>query len=326
MDRIFADQVPPADIPPVSTDGIALEEQVIHAVVVHRGMRLVHPVLVRTAVILGFVRVTGQDVFKCNRFIRYGSGFPVRQGRNFFRRQHCIEQLQLIHQPGKHLVIAGRNLFSVSVFADEQPFIFSRGYLGIREDRHPGCQFTVQVQGHQALFPVKYSCHMVPFIAGQALVIRPQGEPVFVGTRLKAQPAKTLVSQQEALVRSFVILSDNRGQMGISTELPVGIIPLKCTRSHPYADTQGTARYADLFRIIGNAGGAAVEQQRTTLHARCAPLRIHGVRIRRSQELVLNVRFLQMAAPVLNHSTLSFIKGEVQQRLPRRNSLRIHGR
>ena len=173
MDRIFTDQMPPADIPPVSTDGIALEEQVIHTVVIHRGMRLVHPVLVGSAVILGFIQVSGQDVFKCNCFIRYGSGFPVRQGRNFVRCQGCIEQLQFVHQPGKHLVIAGRNLFSVSVFADEQPFIHSRGYLRIREDRHPGCQFAVQVQGHKALFPVKHGRHMVPFIAGQALIIRP---------------------------------------------------------------------------------------------------------------------------------------------------------
>ena len=92
-------------------------------------MGLVHPVLVGTAVVLGFVGISGQDVFQGDRFVRNGCGFLRRHCRDLLRRQDSIEQPELVHQSGEHLVVSHRYLFAVSVFADQQLFVDSRENL-----------------------------------------------------------------------------------------------------------------------------------------------------------------------------------------------------
>ena len=167
---------------------------------------------------------------------------------------------------------------------------------------------------------------MVPDIAFQPGILGPEGEPVVLGADLEAQPAKTLIAQQEALVPRLIILAHDSGHVCVAGGGSVGIIPFKGPGSHPYADGQGIARNAELLGIIGHIGGRAVKQQRSTRHADFAPLGLHAVGVGGSQVLILNVRLIQVSARILNRRALTLVKGKVQQKIILLRCLRECGR
>ena len=252
--------------------------------------------LVRPAVILGFVNVAGQDVFQSDFLIgNFFCGSP-RQHGNFRFGQRRIVQTQLVHQAREHLIVPGGDLLTVTVFADQQHFPHGRFDHGIGKDWRVGGFFSIQVERHRAFITIKYSRHMVPFVPGKAHFVCPQRKPVFACSHLEAQPSKPLIAQQDTLILRLIILADNGGQMGVAIGCCVGIVPFKSARRYPNADGKLTARYTNFFGIVGDIGGSSVKQQRSAGCANVAPLRFHGIGIGGRKILVLNVRILQVTA------------------------------
>ena len=136
VNGIVADKVSPADIPPIGPDAVALEKQMIHAVIIQRRMRLIHPVLVRSAVVLGFISVTGQNILRSYIRIADRRRFRVRERFNLMHIQRPVEYFQFVHQAAEHPVIPGADLLPVSIFPDKQAFIPCRCNFGACRNIH----------------------------------------------------------------------------------------------------------------------------------------------------------------------------------------------
>ena len=176
----------PGDVPPVGPHHILLEKQVVHAVVIHRRVGLVHPVLVGAAVKLGLIDVFGKNILQADVLVGDLRCLEGCLCHDCFFVESFTIQLQLVHVSAEHLVASGGNGFTVGVFAYQQFFLLSGNNGDTRINRPFACQFSVEIQRHVSGFPVKYGGHMVPLILMKILAVRPERQPLLSGPYLKA--------------------------------------------------------------------------------------------------------------------------------------------
>ena len=322
-DGVRAHQVAPVDAPPVGTEGIALEEQVIDAAKVDRRVGLVHPVLPGPAMILRLVNIAGEDILQPDGPV----GDPGRVGGGHGGDCRPVQgaglDAQLVHQAREHVERAVGDGFSVGIFADHQALARGGRDPRARRQRQLARDLPVLVQRRAARVAVEHGGHVIPAAAFQTRLSRPEGAPGVADAELEAEPAEAMEAQQRAAAVLPVILPGDGGQMGLAPLCRPWIVPLEGPGRDPGADGQRVSAQGHSLRGIDHGGGAAVEEQAAARDAAIAPLRLPGRRERGAQEAVLDRRVRQAARGVMDDGAPALVKGQMEN-LPRIGSCR-HG-
>ena len=305
----------PADVAPVGAGHVLLEEQVVHAVVVHGGMGLVHPELVGAAVELGPGVVTGQQVLQPDFLeLDFGNlGLFVGLG-DFLAGEGAGIELHLIQIAADCIQEACGEPLALAVAADEQGPILCVGDFRTGGHGPGGHQLAVQVQLHVAALRIEGGCHMVPFVLLQIVAVGPDAEPFIAGAHLEGQTAMALIAQNKAPVFSLVHLADDGGELVVAVVGGIGIVPLKGSGGDPGADGQCGAGDLDVVFVVGNVGGA-VEEQAAALDTLFPPLGVLILRVGGMGQMIVQLHIRQIAGSIGNHQALAFIQLQVQHQV-----------
>jgi len=313
--HIGTDQVAPADIAPIGAGHILLEEQMVHTVIVHRGMGLVHPELVGSAVELGAGIVTGEQILEPD-FLEFNLGnlglFVT--GSNFLAAEGAGIELHIIQVAADRVQESGSEPLALTASAHDQGSVPGVGNLRTCGNR-AGChQLAIQVQAHFAHIRVKGRGHVVPLVFLQIVTIRPNGEPFISGAHLEGKTAVTLVAQQEALFVLLVHLADDAGELVVSIVGGIGVVPLEGSGRNPDADGQRGAGDFHVIFVVGDISGA-VEEQAAVLNTVFAPLGILAVGVGGVGQMIVQLHILQITGGIGNHQALTFVQLQMHQQV-----------
>ena len=234
-------------------------------VVIEGRVRLVHPVLVRTAVILRLMIVLCEDILQPDVFKGDLGKFPVHQSRlvltaDILRAHRRIVEFDFVDEPGVHVARRRADGVAVAVSADIQPCraCFDGGALvhGARCDL-----LAVEVHCHRARRAVKRGSDVIPLILGQRMPVIPELDKPIADADLKAPRAVAVVAEQHARVARLIVLADNGGEVFRAVLLGIGIVPLEHAGRDPGRDCERTAGEDDIVLAVTDIVGVAVHQK-----------------------------------------------------------------
>ena len=306
----------PRDVAPVAALHILLEEQMINAIVIDRGVGLVHPELIRPAVVLRFMDIAAQDIHKADVFIGDCGHGDRRVGLgHLLGAERPAVQFQIVHQAGMHVDEGCGPMFGLAAPAHQKAGV-GRGNGGALRHFAAGQQLAIEVKGHGAGVSVQRGRHLIPLVLGQAVaLVAPERNPFVPRADLERQAAVALISQHESGLAAFAELRDKAGQQFRPVFHRVGVVPLERAGRRPNADRQAAALHSDVALVVGDIGRVAIKEQTAAFHAGAAPLRVLRIHIDGVGVKVVQLCVGQVPGSVGDGRALAFIKRQMQKQI-----------